>query len=485
MRVGGHRQSAYFLLTLAPIVIALTLLVLLPPDGNERAEWMQFIGRFHPLAVHFPIALILLVPILELAGLSYRFDYLHLSAGFVLGLATLGASVAVMLGWFLARSSAYSGPLVTQHMWGGISLAAVCWLCWILRARASQPGMGLLYAAALAFGVVLVGWTGYRGGQLTQGEDHLTEFMPAALREGLGLSTSNAVFPKTAANTFYAVRLEPIFAGHCITCHGSDKHKANLRLDSYGALMKGGKNGVVVKARNIQGSDLMRRITLPPDNDDFMPKEGKRPLSADQVKLIGLWIDAGASDTLPPDGIKDALGVSASTSAPAEVTIQEIDTKEVTRLRSEIAPTVSQLQKRFPNILDYESRASANLLLSASILGSKFGDSDLAALTPLAEHITVADFSRTAITDHSAPVIAAMKQLHVLRLTNTRTTDTTVQALGGLAQLESLNVFGTQVSAAVFPVVAKLPKLAHFYVGQTAISAKASVPPALADKLVF
>ena len=131
MTVWGYRISGQIrlgLLTLALILIVAGLLVLLPPDGNERAEWAQFIGRFHPLAVHFPIALILLVPILELAGLSNRLPYLRLSAGFVLGLATLGATVAAILGWCLARSGGYSGPLLTQHMWGGISLAAVCWL---------------------------------------------------------------------------------------------------------------------------------------------------------------------------------------------------------------------------------------------------------------------------------------------------------------------------------------------------------------------
>ena len=120
------------------ILIVLVLLLFLPPDGNERAEWMQFIGRFHPLAVHFPIALILLVPIFELVGRSTRFSYLRLSASFLLGLATLAATAAAILGWCLGRSGGYSGPLVTQHMWGGILLTFMCWLCWVLR-RKTQP----------------------------------------------------------------------------------------------------------------------------------------------------------------------------------------------------------------------------------------------------------------------------------------------------------------------------------------------------------
>src|ERR1700676_92464 len=190
MTSGGNRVSGQFrlgLLTLAPILLVAVLLALFPPDGNERAEWAQFIGRFHPLAVHFPIALILLVPILDLAGLSSRFSYLRSSAGFVLGLATLSATAAAILGWCLGRSGGYSGPLVTQHMWGGISLAAVCWLCWILRERSGAGRLGLIYGVALAAGVGLVAWTGYGGGQLSLGEDHLTEHMPGGLRHALRL----------------------------------------------------------------------------------------------------------------------------------------------------------------------------------------------------------------------------------------------------------------------------------------------------------
>jgi uncharacterized membrane protein len=483
MTAPGRRISWIVLVALPAVSILLVLVVFLPPDGHERAEWAQFIGRFHPLAVHFPIALMLLVPALELAGRSPRFSYLRLSVGFVLGLATLGATVAAILGWCLARSGGYSGPLLTQHMWGGISLAAVCCLCWQLRATVGERGPGLAYAIALALAVALVAWTGYRGGQLSLGEDHLTEHMPPVLRRSLGLSTRSAS-SIADANMFYGARIDPIFAAHCVTCHGAGKQKADLRLDSYRALMRGGKDGVVIKARNIQASDLFRRITLPSGHDDFMPK-GKRPLSPDEVKLIEAWIIAGASDTLPLDAIKEAPTGSAPPAAAPEVTFEEIDPAAVTKLRIGIAPAVAQLQKQFPNILYYESRGSADLQLNASILGTKFGDADLAAFAPLADHITIADLSRTALTDRSVTSIAAMKRLRVLRLMNTGVTDAAVQGLGGLDQLESLNLFGTRVTPVALPVVAKLPKLAHLYVGQTTISPGASVPKELMGKIIF
>ncbi|HKV76931.1 MAG TPA: c-type cytochrome domain-containing protein [Candidatus Sulfotelmatobacter sp.] len=476
------REFRLGLLVLLPILIVMTLLVFVPPDGKERAEWMQFVGRFHPLIVHLPIALVLLVPIVELAGRSSRLSYLRLSTSFLLGLATLSATAAAILGWCLGSSGGYSGPLVTQHMWGGILLTFTCWLCWVLRARFSQPGP--LFGIPLAMAAVLVVWTGYRGGQLSLGADHLTEHMPMSLRHVLGVARNDSASSKADPNTFYGARVEPIFAARCVSCHGPDKHKANLRLDTFKGVMRGGKDGPVVQAGNTQGSDLLRRVTLPANHDDFMPKGGKKALSSGEVKLIELWIAAGASETLAKDAIKNAPAGSA-TPAAAEVTFQEIDPAAVTSVRAGVATAVAQLQKRFPNVLDYESRGSADLRLNASIIGTRFGDNDLAEFVAVADHITVADFSRTGITDRSMNTIAGMKRLRVLRLTNTGITDATLLRLGGLDQLESLNLFGTSVTPAALPAISRLPKLAHMYAGQTSIPQGIPVPEALAGKIVF
>jgi hypothetical protein len=471
------------LLALAPILLLGALLLLLPPDGVERAQWAQFIGRFHLLVIHFPIALILLVPVLEVAGRTRRFGDLSASVDFILALATLSAIVAASLGWCLARSGNYSGRLVTQHMWGGVFVAALCWLCWMLHGRVSDQRLELTYACALVVAVGLVSWTGYHGGQLSQGENHLTEHMPEELRRWLGLSFEDKG-PSAALNTsFFSVRVEPVFVGHCNNCHGRSKQRSRLRLDSYEAVMRGGKHGLVVKAGNAQGSELFHRVTLPVGDDKVMPAEGKKPLSTDEIKILQLWIAAGASPALAADAIKGAP--TDATPVVAEVTFEEIDAAAVAKTRAPLAPTVSQLQKRFPNALDYESRGSADLVLNVSLMGAGFEDQDMAALKPLAEQIVMADFSGTAISDRSAASISAMKRLRVLRLMHTQITDTTVQALGGLSQLESLNVFGTGVTPVALQVAARLPKLQHLYAGETRIPADVQVSEAVRRKLLF
>jgi uncharacterized membrane protein len=491
MTLDDNRLSArvYFgLLTVVPILILLILVCLAPPDGNERAQWLQFLGHFHPIAVHLPIATLILVPVFELAGRSRYFPYLLQSVDFLLGVATCGGIAAAGLGWCLARSGSYSGSLVTQHMWGGVSVALAAWLCWFLRARSSESRMNTAYVVALVLTVALVMFTGYRGGQLSQGENHLTEHMPPPLRTLLGLEAFASISPASSSGgpaTFYAARIQPIFLQHCAACHGHAKHKANLRLDSYDAVMRGSKHGPVIKAGNPQGSELFHRVTLPPGDDDFMPAEHKPPLSPNEVKRLERWISSGASGTQLAESFKDLPDDSGTSTVVAEVSIEAFNPAEVAKRRTALAPAVAQLQQRFPSILDYESRGSANLVINASLLGSRFGDDELAALAPVSEQIVAADFSRTSITDGSSGAIASMKNLRLLRLTDTKITDATVKALTPLSQLESLNLFDTAVTADALTTLGHLPKLRHLYVQGTKISPDTPMPEELKSKIIF
>ena len=95
--------------------------------------------------------------------------------------------------------------------------------------------------------------------------------------------------PATGELSFSADVL-PIFEARCIRCHGTSRQNGGLRLDSYAALMAGGTDGLVVAPGDAAGSVLVRLIT-----EGEMPKNSS-PLSAEQIKLISDWINAGALD---------------------------------------------------------------------------------------------------------------------------------------------------------------------------------------------
>jgi hypothetical protein len=357
-------------------------------------------------------------------------------------------------------------------------------LAWVLHLL-DTGRLKRLYVLALVTIVSLVSFTGYRGGQLSQGEEHLTEYIPGSLHAILVIPNAVKLATKstnTNRATFYETYIQPVFTAHCVECHGPDKQKAKLRLDSYEELMHGASCEHVIRAGNPQGSELFERITLPADDDDFRPSGKKQPLSSREVKLIELWISAGASGTMPADGIKN---LPKPETAVAEVSFREIDLPAVARERAALAGAVSQLQQRFPNLLDYESRNSGDLVIDASLWGTKFGDNELSEFSPVRERIVSADLSNTAISDWSASSIAAMKHLRKLNLINDQVKDTTVQALSWLSELESLNLFHTAVSAAALQAISGLPRLRKIYVHETKISADASIPALLKGKISF
>ncbi len=81
--------------------------------------------------------------------------------------------------------------------------------------------------------------------------------------------------------------IQPIFAASCAGCHGAKKQAAGLRLDSKKvALTK------VVKPGNSADSELYRRVAGIGDQAR-MPMGGK-PLAAEQIARIKLWIEQGA-----------------------------------------------------------------------------------------------------------------------------------------------------------------------------------------------
>ena len=120
MRLPADGRSFRFLFSVSTLtaIFALFVCVLFAaPDGNERVRLFEFFGRFHPISVHLPIALLLLVPLFELAGRRREFSYLPLAVDFVLGVAVLAAISAATLGWLLARNGADTGPLVQYQSW--------------------------------------------------------------------------------------------------------------------------------------------------------------------------------------------------------------------------------------------------------------------------------------------------------------------------------------------------------------------------------
>lgn len=92
----------------------------------------------------------------------------------------------------------------------------------------------------------------------------------------------------------YATDIKPIFDKSCIKCHGEEKQKGKLRLDSLEWTLKGADGEDIVKKGKSAESELVHSVARL-NEDEAMPPEGKGdPLTPEQVGLIRAWIDQGA-----------------------------------------------------------------------------------------------------------------------------------------------------------------------------------------------
>ena len=89
-------------------------------------------------------------------------------------------------------------------------------------------------------------------------------------------------------------QVRPILEVSCIECHGVEKQKGDLRLDTLANLLKGGDSGPAIVPGNIDESILLERIFLPADDDEIMPPENG-PLSSNQQDILKRWIITGAN----------------------------------------------------------------------------------------------------------------------------------------------------------------------------------------------
>ena len=420
-------------------------------NGKPHGDWQQFLGRFHPLVIHIPIGLLVLLPILEIVGASR--PALREAAGFVLGLAFLSCLGALTLGYLLAYGSGDAGPTVTRHMWGGITLTIGVLACWLARPWWRSGAVPHVYPALLTCVLVVLVWTAHEGGSLTHGNNYLTEYMPARMKRFLVFRT---VQPNMIPGSFYVQHINPIFDANCVSCHGARKEKGGLRLDSYGQLMEGGNSGAVIIAGKPDRSLLLQRVTLPPDHKKFMPAGGKPPLKPEEIAWIRAWILDGASPTA-----KTVKGVSIRV-RPAEQPL--IPVGDYSRLMPEIRKMASGQGAKLTPV---SGKPSDGLILNTEDVAGSFNDAQLAQFEKFAPYIVEADLGGTAVTDASFSTLATFTRLRALHLERTAITGKGLAQLAPLTQLTYLNLSGTKVTKAVLAPLRSMKNLRHVYLYNT------------------
>jgi mono/diheme cytochrome c family protein len=107
---------------------------------------------------------------------------------------------------------------------------------------------------------------------------------------------------------FFESKVRPVLAAHCLNCHGPEKQKAGLRLDSAEAMREGGDIGPVVMPGDPDNSPLVEVVRY--DSDIRMPPKGK--LKEAEIDALTEWVRRGAVWPASP-----AAATASATSAAA------------------------------------------------------------------------------------------------------------------------------------------------------------------------
>ena len=422
-------------------------------------DLITFIGRFHPVWVHLPIGFLIIAVLFKGNAVLAKKSVLDEAISFALLLGAISAFIAAVLGFLLSQSGGYEGKLLDIHLVAGWMTVLLGGIAWWVNKNEERLSKTLNYSV-LGLLILALTITGHFGGSLTHGEDYLTAYVPF----GKNQEDSQRILGSAEEAELYADLIQPILKSKCESCHRSGKAKGELMLSSFESLLKGGENGPVIIPANPGKSELIRRVTLHPDHEDFMPAEGKKPLTEEEILLITWWVEKGKADPK-----LTLMGADEALIAWARPRLKIQGTEQIQALSID-SIQIQQLEKKGfrVRILSHQSGA-LDMVLPEEVAKGRASEL-LKALLPLKENVYWLSLAGTGIEDSDLTLISQFSNLRRLRVENNPISDDGIAALKNLSQLEVLNLNGTQVSATGLGPLAEIKSLKSLFLWNTAVS---------------
>jgi len=424
-------------------------------------NFSELIGRFHPLLVHLPIGILLIAALFQLLALKPKYASMHAATSIALFWGMISAIVSCISGYLLSLSGDYDEELVDTHKWFAISTASVSLIAYLFNRWENEFAKWVILLM-----VPLIIITGHLGGSLTHGSDYLTKGF--SKKDSVAGKEIKPIADVQEANA-YADIIQPIFESKCYGCHNKSKKKGKLRLDEPAFILKGGKDGEVIKPGNADESDMMKRLLLPRNEEDHMPPKEKAQLKDNEIALIHWWIATGATfdkktkDLEQPEKIKPILlslqkEVKKVPPDVPQAMVEKADEKALQKLKQR-------------GIVVLPVAQNSNYLTANFIIVDTITYNDIALLLSVKKQLVWLNLSGKKISDTLLTPIAQLINLTRLQLDNTLITDKGLASLQSLASLQYLNLVGTKVTGNGIMQLKGLPKLQAIYIYKTFITA--------------
>ncbi len=403
---------------------------------------VAWLGRWHPVVLHFPIVLLMLAVFLSFTAKGVPKNLIKWAA--------ITALIAAISGFLLMKGPETKGDLLFWHQWLGVGTALCAALWYYLDERGFNGSFMAKCLQAIIVGLVL--FTGHYGGMVTHGEDFLA----------LSMGGKNQVIPENPL--VYNDVIAPILDKNCVKCHNRNKVKGGLLMIDHKSLLEGGESGNTIVMGNADESELIKRLNLPQNDEKHMPPEGEKPLAPNEIALLARWIALGASDTLRYahlDNNEPLLGYLNSLMKPGA--------NEKWKALPKVAD--STIAKFNSDYLTVRRLANgANALGINLYLPPNYDPGMLTNLRPIAENIVEMDVSGLPIGQQEMGVIAACRNLEWLEIDRTPITDAETDTLKHLSHLKLLKVYETKIGDNSIPIFKNMKSLKQIYIWNTGVS---------------
>lgn len=277
------------------------LLTTLLLAAAEKSPIKCFLGAMHPGIVHFPIALLAVGAFLEVLQVLRKKKEPFAGTAALVYLAAAAAVPASMFGFMLADSEGAEGAKVDLHKWLGVASTVVALVAAACAWKSKSSGGALAgMRIALVVGSGLVLGTGYVGGELVFGENHLFKCFDE--RQVLQKPAPPETPTSTGGKIDFVKEIAPIIKDSCFKCHGGEKVKGKFNLTSKKTAFAEAESGKAILPTKPTLSKFYTSMAADKEADDLMPpiKEKARP-TKEQIEKVKKWIEEGANW---PDGFE-------------------------------------------------------------------------------------------------------------------------------------------------------------------------------------
>jgi hypothetical protein len=387
---------------------------------------LELLGKSHLLWVHLPIGFIFLALVLTLLKRKNPEAPYLILLPLIWRLATLAAIFSVFSGLLLSENQ--EGTNLFFHQYAGIFLTVGLISYLIFKNEFLLIFISILFVITI-----------HLGASLTHGEDYL-------------FTEKRKVITQLNEVELYEDAIVPIFKAKCFSCHKPGKMKGDLDLTNYEKI--GDKE------------ELVRRTHLPKSHKEFMPANGKAPLSKEQLAVLSYWVEIGAPKT-------------------KRLAQLQLNSKRKSMFESFFKLNENPLLSLNVKPAKYEHLAKNGFLIypiyrQSALLEVKYtgkGKPDLKLLQEIKKQVVWLDLSNTGLRNEDLKIVGQLENLFKLNLSKNDISNPGIMDLGELKNLTEINLYETEVNTAALNHLMKLPKIQRIYLWET------KLPPYYLDSI--